>query len=142
MVYSEGKENFEPINYRLEIKTILKAMNKSNKQFNFIFQCTNEKTFRNYLNKPTKILFISCHGFLELNKNDEKHYDYHIMLEENGVVQKIQKEKLEEIIKNNSSKIEDIDLVFISSCHSEILGKIFIENKAKNVIYTCFNSYI
>ena len=130
---SDGQEFYDTINYRLEIKKILKSMNKSKKQFKCIFECANEKNLRKYLNIPTKILYISCHGLFE--KKDDNMYEYSLILEENGVVQKIKKNQLEEIIKKNSSIIENIDLIFISSCHSEHLGKIFLQNNAKNVIY-------
>ena len=130
---SEGQEFLDTINYRLEIKKILKSMNKSKKQFKCIFKCANEKNLRKYLNRRTKILYISCHGLFE--KKNDNIYEYSLMLEEDGVAQQIKKNQLEEIIKNNSSIIENIDLIFISSCYSEHLGKIFLQNNAKNVIY-------
>ena len=130
------KEEFVTISYRLEIKKILQLMTKEEKQFNCLFECANEKTFRNLIKKPTKILHISAHGGIGKIK-DFKDYKnkYYLILEENGEYQNIKKENLNEIIKTYSKQIEKIDLIFISTCFSQCLGELFYENNAKNVIY-------
>ena len=125
------KEQFIPINYRLEIQKILQLMNKSKKQFNCLFECADEKIFRNLIKKQTKILHISSHGYLE----DYNYHDYCLTLEEKGSEQHINKDILNEILKASTEQIQKIDLIIISTCYSQQLGELFIQNNAKNVIY-------
>ena len=82
------------------------------------------------MQKRTKILHISSHGDL-----DDKDKKFFLKLEDKVKTQFIKYDKLEKILKTNSSKIKNIDLVFVSACHSEGLGKLFIKYGAKNVIY-------
>ena len=126
----EDKESeaFISINYRLEMKKIQKVMIKSKKEFNCLFECANERIFRNTLKKPTKILYISSHGFYDYND------EYSLILEEKGFRQEIAKNDLEDIIKANAEKLKYIDLVFVSTCYGQHLGKIFSDNGVKNVI--------
>ena len=126
-----NEEQFNTINYRLEIQKILQLMTKSKKQFNCLFECANEKNFRNLIKKPTKILHISSHGYIR-NYN---YQDYYLGLEANGIEQHINKDILNEILKASSEQIQKIDLIIISTCYSQELGELFLQNKAKNVIY-------
>ena len=106
-------------------------MNKSKKQFNCLFECADEKIFRNLIKKQTKILHISSHGYLE----DYNYHDYCLTLEEKGSEQHINKDILNEILKASTEQIQKIDLIIISTCYSQQLGELFIQNNAKNVIY-------
>ena len=125
------EEEFNSINYRLEMKEIQKVMIKSKKEFKCLFECANEKIFRTSLKKPTKILHISSHG--RLDKKDSN--KYYLLLEENGYRKEISQKDLENIIRANAQKIKDIDLVFLSTCYSQNLGELFFNNGVKNVIY-------
>ena len=130
IITEKGNEMKEEINYRLEIKSIIKLFNKSGKSFNCLFECTNEKIFSDFLiQKRTKILHISSHGDIDKDGN------YYLLLEDKGKQQNIKYDKLEKILKANSSKLENIDLVFVATCHSEGLGQLFKKYGAKNVIY-------
>ena len=131
IIGKKGGDIYKPINYHDEIKTITKIFNKSQKSFNCLFECANEKLFKNILmEKQIKILHIASHGDLEESNNK-----YFLILENNLKQQSIYYDKLENILKANSSNIKNIDLVFVSTCHSEGLGKLFKKYGAKNVIY-------
>ena len=137
---NEGNVEQTPINYRLEINNLINLLNKKKKKYNCIFECVNEKKFKNYLSKKIKILHIASHGDLyipsqnDLKKNI-KNFFYKLILEDKGVKQEIDEIKLEKIFKNLQNKLKLIDLVFVSTCYSENIGKLFYEYGAKNVIY-------
>jgi CHAT domain-containing protein len=125
-----GGETNSPINYRKEIKSIVNIFNKTGNAYNCLFECANERLFTDILrNSNMKVLHISSHG--EINKENK----YSLILEDNTQKQDINSDQLENILKINSSKIENIDLVFVSTCYSEELGELFLKYGAKNVIY-------
>ena len=127
----QESESIKPINYRKEIKEIVNSFNKTGYSYNILFECANERLFTDVLmNSKTKILHISSHG--EHNLKDD---EFSLILEDKIKYQKINSERLENILKINSSKIKNIDLVIVSACYSQKLGKLFIKYKAKNVIY-------
>ena len=123
------EEEYKPINYRPEIKYINIIFENSKKELNCIFECANEKKLKEALIKQPKILHISSHGKLYENRQ------YSLFLEEKGVLQKINQERLKEILSTYSNQIKNIDLVFASTCYSEALGKLFLEYGINNVIY-------
>ena len=123
------KETNKPINYRMEIKKLIKLFNESGKAFNCLFECANELTFKEVLKKKTKILHISSHGDIDDNQK------YKLKLEENGKEQILKYDILEKIIKANKNNLKNIDLVFVSTCHSQQLGELFLDNGVKNVIF-------
>ena len=129
-----NKQNIEktPINYRSEIKTLLNLFHRKYKQYNCIFECANEKIFRNFLTQKTKILHITSHGELEEKLND---FHYSLILENRGIEEPVNEIKLKKILKNMSDELKHIDLVYVSTCYSETLGKLFYDYGAKNVIY-------
>ena len=79
--------------------------------------------------KQPKILHISSHGRLDENLK------YSLILEEKGVLQKINLDRIKEILTTLRNQIKKIDLVFASTCYSEALGKLFLDFGIKNVIY-------
>ena len=131
LVKHKGKEMDKPINYRIEIKNIINSLNNSKKYYNCLFEYVNENILNDILmKKHTKILHIASHGDLE-----EETGKYYLILEDKGIQQNVKLEKLEKILKKNESKLKNIDLVFVSTCHSESLGKTFLKYGVKNVIY-------
>ena len=117
------------INYRSEIKNIINLFTNTKNEFYCLFECSNEKMFKEALIKQPKILHISSHGELDKVGN------YSLNLEEKGELQQINQKRLEEILSSCSNKLENIDLVFASTCYSQFLGKLFLKYGAKNVIY-------
>ena len=128
----------EKISYREEINTILKIMNNKknkNKKFKCLFQCASLDVLKEVLfTKKTKVLQISSHGRL----NDETK-DFKLVLEnleKNGQEQIIEKNVLEDVIKNNAEKIKNIDLIILANCHSGGFQELFEPNcSPKYTIY-------
>ena len=133
-IYDGTKSIKDQINYRKEIKSIIRIFNNSGKALNCLFECANEKTFSDILiQNKIKILHIASHG--ELVKKDIDTGIYNLILENNAKPQNIQYNKLEKILMTNSSKLKKIDLVVLATCHSEDLGLLFKKYGANNVIY-------
>ena len=131
----DGDPSKMKISYRSEIKLILDIMRKRKKKFKCLFQCVSQNVLRDVLaTKKTKILHISCHG---LYNKDNK--DYSVLFEDLdkcGQEQHIQKNTLRSILQSNSSKIQNIDLIILTSCHSENFKELIVEIcKPKYIIY-------
>ena len=128
-------DNIEELNYMEEIRIIIDNMKKKGKQFNCMFECIGYDVLSDIIaKKKTKILHISSHGYL--NKDEI----YSLCLEDLnscGQTKAIDISKLDTFLKINESKIKEIDLVIVSTCYSEDLGKLFLKYGAKNVIYIC-----
>ncbi len=121
----------EQIDYRSEIQKIVNTIKNSKKQFNALFESANYDSFINSIRKYPKILHISSHGIIEIEKKNNKKI-FNLCLEDKGCVYTLSEDRIREILKNE--KMDLIDLVFIGACHSERLGKIFFESGVKNVI--------
>ena len=122
-----------PISYMEEIRSIIKLMEQSNKKFSCKFECADGDVFRETLqNNETKILHISAHGIYDENA-------YSLILEnlkDKGQTINIKKDVLEYYFLNaNKKNLNQIDLVIVSTCYSEDLGKLFLKYGVKNVIY-------
>jgi len=121
-------ESTNPINYREEIKNLVHIFNKPKYEFTCFFECGTEKKLIEALIKEPKILHISSHGKLNIKK------EYSLFLEHKGELNKIPQLRLTQILKSYSNILKKINLVFASTCHSQFLGNLFLENGVKNVI--------
>ena len=78
-------------------------------------------------------MHISSHGFYDKNKNYSVLFED---LEKCGQEQPIQRNTLRSILQSNSSKIQNIDLIILTSCHSENFKELIVEVcKPKYIIY-------
>jgi len=130
--FRQKEEQYEeyssPINYRDEIKNLVRMFYKPKKEYICFFECGTEKNFIEALRKEPKILHISSHGELNIQK------EYSLCLENRGELKEIPQSKLSEILKSYSKKLKKIELVFASTCYSQFMGNLFLENGVKNVI--------
>ena len=129
LLNENGVEQFKSINYRSEILNLYNMFKASKQELNCVFECSNEKMLRDALIKQPKILHISAHGFF-----DQKRI-YSLHLEDKGILKRVDQDRLKQILSSVSDQLKNIDLVFVSTCYSETLGKLFLEYGIKNVIY-------
>ena len=118
------------IAYHLEIAKICNIFENSKKSFNAIFESANELRLKDVLRKMPKVIHISCHGL-----NPSGASGFALRFEEKGKRQDIYEKQLDELLGKFEDQLKCIDLVFLSSCHSEVAGKLFKKHGAKNVIY-------
>ena len=129
----QRQEENKDLEYMKEIRIIIDLMKQKRKKFNLLFECAGYDVLSEVLiKKKMKILHISSHGTLD----DKGKYSLCLEdLKRSGQVDIIDISKLETLLKINKSKIEQLDLVIVSTCHSEDFGKLFLDCGAKNVIY-------
>ena len=114
------------ISYQLEIAKLVGIYKNSKKNFNTIFESVDFTKLKEVITKKPKILHISCHG---RDPNSEE--GYALIFEEKGYKKEVNQKNLEDLFKifknneNNENKLKEIDLVFLSSCHSERAGNLF-----------------
>ena len=126
---NEYNENEFQLDYRGEIKKIFNSI-ENKKNFNVIFDYCDFYILNKSIRKYPKILHLSCHGCIEKN-------EFYLCLEEKGVKCSISLDKICKVIEQEK-RLNEIDLVFISACHSKPLGEKFLELGVKNVI--CISS--
>ena len=119
------------ISYHLEIAKLCGIFKNSKKSFNAIFEAANDIKLKDAIRQEPKIIHISCHG--RKPENDDN--DYALVLENRGRIQKLGKREIEQLLASVQEKLKNIDLVVLSSCHSEVAGKLFLKYGVKNVIY-------
>ena len=130
MVERESYEGNSIIAYHLEIGKLYDIYKNAKRRFNVICEAANRFSLEESIRREPKIIHISCHG------RNPKQGQYSLIFENKGDAQDITAEELEtNILSKNSDHLKKIDLVFLSSCHSEIAGKLFLKYGVKNVIY-------
>ena len=120
------------IAYHLEIAKLRGIFKSSKKSFNAIFESAKDIKLKDAIRQEPKIIHISCHGKKPENVEEN---DYALVLENRGRTQKLGKKEIEELLASVKEKLKNIDLVVLSSCHSEVAGKLFLKYGVKNVVY-------
>ena len=118
------------ISYHLEIAKICGIFENSKKSLNAIFESTNKAKLKDAIINIPKIIHISCHGL-----NPSGASGYALKFENQGESQYIYETQLDKFLGNFQAQLKCIDLVILSSCHSEVAGKLFKKHGVKNVIY-------
>ena len=127
MEETENTELNSIITYHLEIGKLDNLYKNSKKGFNAIYESCNSDKLEDAIRAMPRIIHISCHG-------KEPGKGYALVLEDKGNKFELTKQELEKKLKNLTKQLSNIDLVVLSSCYSEIAGKLFYNNGAKNVI--------
>jgi CHAT domain-containing protein len=95
----------------------------------------NFEILKQILSKKPKIIHISCHGDYE-----ESVKQFYLAFEEkdSGILDKFTEERLKNLIGENNH----VHLVFVSACHSEMIGEIFIRANIPVVVAVHSNTMI
>ena len=125
---TKGTDPNSIIAYHLEIAKIVDLFKNSQKDFNAIFQSATVQRLREAIREEPKILHISCHG-----SNPDN--GYALKFEDHGDKRDVPEKELDDILYNLKDKLKNIDLVFLSSCYSQVAGELFLKYGVKNVIY-------
>jgi len=131
----------EPIDILKEVNEIENIMKDCNKKVEFIVKAATRETIVDMIGRKSKVLHISCHGCCDITLNEGKDdYDKHYYLgiedkEKPGVM-----DALNEIdipifnCKDSSNNNNRPDLVFLSACHSSVIGNLIKDAGIPNVI--------
>ena len=125
---SQDTDKNSIISYHLEISKFVDIFKSSKKSFNAIFECATVQKLKDAIREQPKVVHISCHGVKSKN-------EYSLKLEERGEKRDLSKEELEGILSKLTEKLKNIDLVVLSSCHSQVAGDLFFKYGVKNVVY-------
>ena len=128
MEETKGCDQNSIIAYHLEMAKLVDIFKNSKKGFNAIFESVNVQKLKEAIREEPRVIHISCHG------RNPKHIDgYALKFEDKGKKIYVTENELEELLSNLKEHLMKIDLVFLSSCHSEVAGNIFAKY-VKNVI--------
>ena len=81
----------------------------------------NFESFKQVLARKPKMIHISCHG-----DYDQKLKEFYLQFEQSGtgILDKVNQSRLKDLIGSDG---QNIQIAFISSCHSEQIGEIFYQ---------------
>lgn len=122
----------EPIDFEAEINCLVEIFQDSGKKITARFEVANLENIHQILMKKPKILHISCHGAYEEVDGESKFFLY---FEDNkGKLDKFDLERLNGLLKPTGDEKSQIEIVFVSACHSEAVANVFKEANVPAVI--------
>jgi hypothetical protein len=122
----------EPIDFEAEINCLVEIFQDAGKKITARFEVANLENIHQIIMKKPKILHISCHGAYEEVDGESKFFLY---FEDNkGKLDKFDLERLNGLLKPTGDEKSQIEIVFVSACHSEAVANVFKEAKVPAVI--------
>ena len=123
----------DPIDFESEINCLVDIFQNSEKKITARFEVANLDNISEIIRKKPKILHISSHGSYGLNKEGEN--EFYLNFEDHqGKLDRFNAERLSNLLKSSSDDKSQIEVVFVSACHSEAVAKVFREAKVPAVI--------
>jgi len=128
LMYSEPlvkKDSFgiislgDPVDYEEECHTLLDILKSKKKRIEVYFEIATIENLVNVLSSFPKVLHIICHG--EFSKEKKQFY---LCFEEEGKLKELYASDLREILAEIES---ETDIVFVNTCHSEEVARVFQE---------------
>lgn len=118
----------DPVDFSSECSAILNTLQSFKKHLNVHVECASSDQFINIIKEKPKVMHIMCHGDFDVEKQE-----YFLEFENSKAeLLRMYPSKLKELLAGTS--LSDIELVFINACHSEALGRAFLELGVKTVI--------
>jgi hypothetical protein len=111
----------DPVDFSSECASILQCLESHKKLLNVHIECARSDQFITIIKEKPLIMHIMCHGDFDTEKQE-------FFLEfENSRAEllRMYPSKLKELL--NGTDLSDIQLVFINACHSEAVGRAFLE---------------
>lgn len=126
------------IDYEKDLEYVKSVLGKLQCDLNFISSPASVSTFPNILNKNPMILHFCGHGiknttFLDQLESNRLN-DYLLFEDRFGRAEVLSCEVLSEMIEKSPKGKNTLEFVFVASCHSEIVGEVFIEAGASHVL--------
>ncbi|CDW81385.1 UNKNOWN [Stylonychia lemnae] len=123
-----------PLDTEIEFREIYKILSQRKKVFTIRKDAVNFENLKQILAAQPSIIHISCHGDYDLTLKQ-----YYLAFEEkdSGILDQLTEERLGSLLGDGSN--HKVELVFVSACHSEKIGKIF--QRAKIPVVVAVNSH-
>ena len=126
----------DPVGFESEINSLVDTFRRSKKKLSTWFDITKVDTFSSVIRMNPKILHISCHGSYEDNNGKSEFYLH--FEDDYGRLFKFDLENLSELLTPDNEEKAQIEVVFVSACHSEAIADVF---RAANVpVVICVHS--
>ena len=109
-----------------------------NKKLTIHKRVLNYTSFDKILELKPRVLILMCHGQLVTDKTGKEHCYFCFEDEkEPWLIDKVDEERLSLLLKDRKT---EIDCILLSTCHSERLGKMFVNILEPAPAVVCINS--
>jgi CHAT domain-containing protein len=137
------------LGFKDEAKRIKNKAKESRKAIIFQKSVLTTSRLLEMLKKEPSVIHISCHGLTNIRDNLGSKFEetrdqgnFLIFETDQGESNLVSHKKLKELLKNEQSRIKEIDLVFLAACTSESNGQLFKELGARHVICIVDNQLV
>ena len=120
----------DPVDFEGEIVQLKRILKNLGKQIVIKVDVATKANLRNYLSPPPRIIHFICHGGFS-----QKKQQFYLAFENEKLEQEeCDTKQLRELIEEVEKPKGKLELVFVNACHSEEVGKVFIDSGVENVI--------
>jgi energy-coupling factor transporter ATP-binding protein EcfA2 len=118
----------DPVDFNGECASILHCLESHKKKLSVHIECANCDQFIQIVKEKPLVIHIMCHGDFDPDKGE-----YFLEFENHKAeLLRLYPSKLKELL--TGTNLSDIRLVFINACHSEAIGRAFLELGVRSVI--------
>ena len=111
----------DPVDFSSECSSILQCLESHKKLLNVHIECARSDQFISIIKEKPLIMHIMCHGDFDTEKQE-----YFLEFENSKAeLLRMYPSKLKELL--SGTDLSEIKLVFINACHSEAVGRAFLE---------------
>lgn len=111
----------DPVDFSNECASILQCLESHKKLLNVHIECASSDKFISIVKEKPLIMHIMCHGDFDTEKQE-----YFLEFENSKAeLLRMYPSKLKELLAGTN--LSDIKLVFINACHSEAIGRAFLD---------------
>lgn len=111
----------DPVDFSSECASILQCLESHKKLLNVHIECARSDQFISIIKEKPLIMHIMCHGDFDTEKQE-----YFLEFENSKAeLLRMYPSRLKELL--SGTDLSDIQLVFINACHSEAVGRAFLE---------------
>ncbi|CAI2368691.1 unnamed protein product [Moneuplotes crassus] len=131
-------ENIMQLDYLTEIQDIVRVCNKMQYEMKYKSEVATVNNFRSVITDGPIALYFSGHGIQNTKANIGVEYylssdkgNILLLEDEQGMSHYLYEQDLKSMIKMANTQLE---VVFVSSCHSQFAGEVFLNSGAKHVV--------
>ena len=134
------------VEYQAELESVKRILSSISKPVRFINFAATQNGLGECLNMKPRSIHFCGHGVKNNQENfgiftDTSEGDYLIFEDEEGKADYLSCRALKNLLREKKLE-QSIDFVFVASCHSSLVGKVFLEAGAKHVICVDHNEKI
>lgn len=129
-LYSKPVDENKPLLIDNEKQLLESCIDKAGKKISFVTEVLTLINFCEVFEKGLRVLHLSCHAKLTADGAISLAFE-----RENGFQNDLSSEKVSKLVASRVlSNLRSLQLIFISACYSEVMGKIFVDANVPHVI--------